>query len=205
MFGTTVALHAAACLYECVAIDALKGDVTRALYGADAKGNELTGVVSKSARQLVFATGGGAAGASGSDAVHALRLDMCRAAYLCVSTVVMKTQSQEKFFAELLFKEDHVTGQLLWDNLVESGGFGDLQFPVETAFPTVRVSLTALTSSVPTLPAESAMRSRLRATVDVSGGSVMQGSVWGVLSQSQVVSLQGSSLMHGPAVAVSGS
>ena len=46
--------------------------------------------------------------------------------------------AQEKFFAELLFKEDHLLGQLLWDNLVEDTPLASMKFPVVTSFATVK-------------------------------------------------------------------
>ncbi len=73
------------------------GAITKAIYGADAKGNELTRTVSQSARSLVFN--------SAIPSSAPLRLDVARAAYLCLCTVVTRTQTKEPLFDGLLFKE----------------------------------------------------------------------------------------------------
>ena len=61
-----------------------------------------------------------------------MRLRLCRAAYQCMTTVVVCTQRLEKFYCDLLFKED---SHVLWDNLVDDvTPFDSLPFPVEPTF-----------------------------------------------------------------------
>ena len=111
------------------------------LFGAASKGNELTRAMSMGAQQVLqshpsryrSSTGVSGKHLTAADKTAAfMRLRLCRAAYQCMTTVVVCTQRLEKFYCDLLFKED---SHVLWDNLVDDvTPFDSLPFPVEPTF-----------------------------------------------------------------------
>lgn len=101
-------------------------------------------------------------------------LSLRRAAYLTLISTVSKTQSQvlfavvvilelimtmllsgfcfdlasqEKIFTSLLFREDLMRSEHLWDNLVDKSV--GVTFPVETTFPVIRVNTARIYTTVP--------------------------------------------------------
>lgn len=107
------------CAYDRLPAEVLKGPITQAVFGRDAKGNELTRTVSQTCRAMVVESSG---------MQKPLLLALRRAAYLTLISAVAKTQSQEKIYMGLLFKEEFMRGEHLWDNLVDRGAA--VSFPV---------------------------------------------------------------------------
>lgn len=150
-FQLAWALGTIACLYETLPLDTIKGQLTRAWKGTDSvKGNELTTHLCKHGK-WVYAR-------AVSDAAPG-RLDLCRSAWLCISSVVCKTQTKLKFYEAFLFKEEPWSGVYLWDNLVDRDAVFD--FEVETKFDFVKVQLAKLQPAVPRLSRGSLVGCRL--------------------------------------------
>ncbi|RHY31622.1 hypothetical protein DYB32_003321 [Aphanomyces invadans] len=111
-------------LYNCIAGDTIRQAVNPVYAGAPAKGNELTMRLCKAASQKC----------SSADRPVAM------AAFRCLLTTVRKTQTQEKFYTQLLFAD------AIWPNIMlgDEDARHEYSFDAETAaFPTRYLSTTS--------------------------------------------------------------
>jgi hypothetical protein len=73
------------CTYDRLPVEMVKGSITRALYGMDSRGNELTKTVSQACRAFATQPLGG---------VRPICLRFRQSAFLALMAAVAKTQSQ---------------------------------------------------------------------------------------------------------------
>jgi hypothetical protein len=123
-------------------VDEVKGPITQAYAGMNASGKELTQAVCRSAHKLVRQV---PPRHTGSDTqlthpriarIQMLALRVQSAAYSCLLLVVAKTQSEEQFFDNFVFKEkSSATDQQFWGNVIECTR--SIDFESQSSFETV--------------------------------------------------------------------
>lgn len=181
-----------ASMYEVLPNDTIKSRVVKAFAGDAAAANQLTSSLCRTAAAVIYL----ALPPSG-DALYHGELHLRRSAYLCLSSVICRTQVKLKFYEKFLFTEDTLQGQLLWSQLVDCSAV--VQLPVVTNFAKVKTSLSALATAIPPpISTRRQRRARARALEGASQGISQRDALLGSMYASSTLSsqdvLEGSSM-----------
>lgn len=133
-------LHLVLAMYQKLPLNAIKSEITSSYMKSEKiKGNEITQIIMRSVYSIRDTS------AVTYDLVEdQMILDYHRTAYITVSTIIMITQSQEKFFTIFCFNEEPSKGEMIWENIIDIKT--ELSFEVETNFPIATKELSSLYS-----------------------------------------------------------
>lgn len=108
-------------IYDVLTPEQIRKDLCQHYAGINSKGNEITRLLCSKGRQSAVTKA----------PENKLYKEYTVYAFDCLSTVVRNTQTEQKFYDGLVFKEDQMKGECLWDNISPSV---TLEFEVETEY-----------------------------------------------------------------------